>query len=68
MRRAEMAVQSHPVGNSLDQPARAGPVGIPLVAVNQLVREHACNLVGEAGGADGVDVVQGEVDFLVVIV
>lgn len=69
VRWAEPAVEPHPVGHPLDQPARTRPERVPLVAVHHLVGEHARDLGCQArGGADGVDVAEGEVDFFVVVV
>lgn len=69
VRRAEVAVEPHPVGDALDQPARAAALGVPLVAVHELVREDARDLGREAAGrVDGVDVAEGEVDLFVVVV
>ena len=69
MRRAEIAVQAYPVGHALDQTAGASPLGIPLVAMDQLMGQDARDLVGEArGGVDRVDVVEREVDLFVVVV
>lgn len=44
VRWAKVAVEPHPVGNALDQPAGTAAPGIPLVAVHQLVGEDAGNL------------------------
>lgn len=69
MRRAQVAVQTHPVGDALDQPAGACVLCVPLVTVDELVREDARDLVGEPGRrVDRVDVVEGEVDLFVVVV
>ncbi len=69
MRRAQITVEPHPVGHALDQAARASPLGVPLVAVDELVGQDARDLVGEArGGVDRVDVVEREVDLFVVVV
>jgi len=69
VRGAQVAVEADPIGDALDQAARAGPLGVPLVAVNQLVSQDARDLRGQArGGLDAVDVAEREVDLLVVVV
>lgn len=70
VRRAQVTVEPDPVRDSLDQSTGRAAVGIPLVAVDELVREDAGEFGGEArgwrGGDVGGDVGEGEVDFLVV--
>lgn len=69
MRGTQVTVEPHPVGDALDQPARTGPTRVPLVTVDQFVSQDTRDLVGEAGGGvDGVDVVEGEVDFFVIVI
>lgn len=69
MRWAQIAVQPHPIGDALDQTAGAGLEGVPLVAVDDFVRDDAGNLGCEARGrVDGVDVAEGKVDLFVVVV
>lgn len=64
-----MALQTHPVGDALDQTAGTGAKGVVLEAVDDLVRDDAGDLVGEARlGPNAGDVPQGEVDLLVVAV
>lgn len=43
---AEAGPQPHPVRDALDQPAGTRAVAVVLEAVDQLVDEDACNLVG----------------------
>jgi len=69
MRRTQVAVQPHPVGDALDQSAGTAAAGVPLVAVDQLVGYDARDLLCETGGGvDAIDVGEGEVDFLVIAV
>ena len=69
VRRAQVAAEPDPVRDALDQPARRAAVGVPLVAVDELVGEHAVDFGGETGWGrrrDVIDVGEGEVDFFVV--
>jgi hypothetical protein len=69
VRWAKITVEAYPVGKPLDQPAGTAAMGIPLIAVHQLVGQDAGDLRGEPRGwLDGVDVAEGEVDFFVIVV
>lgn len=68
MGRAQVGVEANPVGDALDQPARAGSLGIILEAVDHFVGEDAHDLCGTAVGRDAGDVGHGEVDLFVVVV
>lgn len=68
--RPQVAVEPDPVRDSLDQSTGCCTVGVPLVAVDELVREDAGEFGGKArrwrGGDVRGDVGEGEVDFFVI--
>lgn len=70
MGRAQVAVEPDPVRDTLDQSARRATVSVPLVAVDELVREDAGDFGRQArgwrGGDVGGDVGEREMDFFVV--
>lgn len=75
MRRREARPQAHPVGDALDEPARAAAPAVVLEAVHELVDQDALDLVGArrvrvgalGGFFDGIYVAEGEVWFFILV-
>ncbi|KFY74809.1 hypothetical protein V498_09953, partial [Pseudogymnoascus sp. VKM F-4517 (FW-2822)] len=64
MRRRQISLQPHPVGDPLDKTRGTRVKPVVLQAVHQLVHQHPRDLGLQPRRGDARDVVEGEVDLL----